>query len=83
MIKEKKLEATETLLASESALAMFVKDISHDKKKLILCLRCNVSLAFSNLSTFGESFGKHPFSERDPAGLVRTEGQKTERKDEF
>lgn len=34
-----------TLLASESALAVFAKDVSHDKK-LILCLRCNVSLLF-------------------------------------
>lgn len=53
------------------------------KKKLILCLRCNVSLVFSKLSTLERVFGKHPSSEYDHAGLlVEMESQIRER-DEF
>lgn len=49
-----------TLLARESALAMFAEDVLHDKK---IILRCNMSPMFSNLSTLKRLLATVNFSE--------------------
>lgn len=53
-----------SLLASESSLAVFVTDVSHDKK-FILCLHGNMSLLFSNLSTLDTVFENINFLSMD------------------
>lgn len=62
---------------------MFVKDISHDKKKKNSLSVLQHEPAVFKFIYFGRSFGKHPFSQYEHVGLGEMERQSGGKKMSF